>query len=55
MVIQKGSTGGVEVKLGDAWLRPEEISAKILAKIKADVEAKLGEKVTILKLEKVED
>jgi molecular chaperone DnaK len=44
--IQKGSTGGVEVKLGDAWLRPEEISAKILAKIKADVEAKLGEKIT---------
>lgn len=44
--IQKGSTGGVEVKLGDQWLRPEEISAKILAKIKADVEAKLGEKIT---------
>lgn len=44
--IQKGSTGGVEVKLGDEWLRPEEISAKILSKIKADVEAKLGEKVT---------
>lgn len=44
--IQKGSTGGVEVKLGDQWLRPEEISAKILAKIKTDVEAKLGEKIT---------
>jgi len=44
--LQKGSTGGVEVKLGDQWLRPEEISAKILSKIKADVEAKLGEKVT---------
>jgi molecular chaperone DnaK len=44
--IQKGSTGGVEVKLGEQWLRPEEISAKILAKIKADVEAKLGEKIT---------
>jgi len=44
--IQKGSTGGVEVKLGDQWLRPEEISAKILSKIKADVEAKLGEKIT---------
>jgi molecular chaperone DnaK len=44
--IQKGSTGGVEVKLGDGWLRPEEISAKILGKIKADVEAKLGEKIT---------
>ena len=44
--IQKGKNGGVEVKMGDSWMRPEEISAKILAKIKADVEAKLGEKVT---------
>ena len=44
--IQKGGTGGVEVKMGDQWLRPEEISAKILGKIKADVEAKLGEKIT---------
>lgn len=44
--IQKGSTGGVEVKLGSQWLRPEEISAKILSKIKADIEAKLGEKIT---------
>ncbi len=44
--IQKGSTGGVEVKIGDKWMRPEEISAMILGKIKADVEAKLGEKIT---------
>jgi len=44
--IQKGSTGGVESKMGDKWLRPEEISAMILSKIKADVEAKLGEKIT---------
>ncbi len=44
--IQKGANGGVEVKLGDQWQRPEEISAKILAKIKSDVEAKLGEKIT---------
>jgi molecular chaperone DnaK len=44
--IQKGSTGGVEVKMGDKLLRPEEISAMILSKIKADVEAKLGEKIT---------
>ncbi|MFA6392518.1 MAG: molecular chaperone DnaK [Candidatus Paceibacterota bacterium] len=44
--IQKGSTGGVEVKMGDKWLRPEEISAMILSKIKTDVEAKLGEKIT---------
>ena len=44
--IKKGSTGGVEVKIGEQWLRPEEISAKILSKIKADVEAKLGEKIS---------
>lgn len=44
--IRKGSTGGVEVKMGDTFIRPEEISAKILGKIKADVESKLGEKVT---------
>src|SRR3990167_2631606 len=44
--VQKGATGGVEVKIGDKWMRPEEISAMILGKIKADVEAKLGEKIT---------
>jgi len=44
--IQKGKDGGVEGKLADKWLRPEEISAMILSKIKADVEAKLGEKIT---------
>jgi len=44
--IQKGKDGGVEVNIGDKWYRPEEISAMILSKIKADVEAKLGEKIT---------
>mgnify|MGYP006051080747 CR=1 FL=1 len=44
--IQKGANGGVEVKIGDKWMRPEEVSAMILSKIKADVEAKTGEKVT---------
>ncbi len=44
--IQKGANGGVEVKIGDKWMRPEEVSAMILSKIKADVEAKLGEKIT---------
>jgi molecular chaperone DnaK len=44
--VQKAANGGVEVKLGDKLMRPEEISAMILSKIKADVEAKLGEKIT---------
>ncbi len=44
--IQKGQDGGVEVKIGEKWMRPEEVSAMILTKIKTDVEAKLGEKIT---------
>ncbi len=43
---RKGANGGIEVKLGEDWKRPEEISAMILQKIKADVEAKIGAKVT---------
>lgn len=39
------SDGGVVVKLGDKDHRPEEISAMILQKLKADAEAKLGEKI----------
>ncbi len=44
--ISKGPNGAVSVKMGDKNLSPEEISAMILQKIKADVEAKLGEKIT---------
>lgn len=44
--IDKSDNGGVQVKIGEEWKRPEEISAMILSKIKADVEAKLGEKIT---------
>jgi molecular chaperone DnaK len=44
--IDKDAQGGVTVKLGDKNYRPEEVSAMILQKIKTDVEAKLGEKIT---------
>jgi len=43
--IRESSSGGVEVKMNDRWYRPEEISAMILQKIKADAEEKLGEKI----------
>lgn len=42
----KSGANGVEVRLGDKDYRPEEISAMILSKLKADAEAKLGEKIT---------
>lgn len=44
--ISKGDNDGVKVKMTDKDYRPEEVSAMILSKIKADVEAKLGEKIT---------
>ena len=44
--IRKGSSGDVEVKLGNEWKKPAEISAMILQKLKADAEDKLGEKIT---------
>ena len=39
------SDGGVEIKMGEKWLTPIEISSMVLQKIKADAEEKLGEKV----------
>ena len=44
--VAKSTNGGIEVKLADKMYRPEEISAMILQKLKADAEARLGEKIT---------
>jgi molecular chaperone DnaK len=44
--VRKASNGGVEVKIGDKWMTPEEVSAMILQKFKQDAEARLGEKIT---------
>ena len=44
--MRKSKSDGVEVKMGDSWYTPQEISAKILAKMKKDAEEFLGEKVT---------
>lgn len=43
--MRKSSSGGVEVKMGDKWYTPQEISAKVLAKMKKDAEEFLGEEV----------
>ena len=44
--IREKADGGVEVKIGDKWFSPQEISAMILQKLKQDAEDKLGEKIT---------
>ena len=44
--VREKSDGGVEVKMGDNWHTPQEISAMILQKLKQDAEDKLGEKIT---------
>ncbi len=44
--MRKSSSGGVEVKMGDKWYTPQEISAKLLAKMKKDAEEYLGQDIT---------
>lgn len=44
--VRKSSNGGVEVDMNGTWYRPEELSAMILQKLKADAEARLGETIT---------
>jgi molecular chaperone DnaK len=44
--VGSAENAGVKVKLGEKWFTPEEVSAMILGKLKADAEAKLGEKIT---------
>ncbi len=44
--IRQGANDSVEVKIGDKWYTPAEISAMVLAKLKADAETKLGGKIT---------
>ena len=43
---KKSENGGIDVKMGDKWYRPEEISAMIIQKLKADAEARIGETIT---------
>jgi len=44
--VKKSENGGVLVEMNGKDYRPEEVSAMILQKMKADAEAKTGEKIT---------
>jgi len=44
--LKEGSNKDVEIKMGDKFYKPAEISAMVLQKLKADAEDRLGEKIT---------
>ena len=44
--IRESKDGGIEIKMGEKWLKPAEISAMVLRKLKTDAEEKLGETIT---------
>ena len=43
--MREASGGGVEVKMGEIWYKPPEVSAMVLQKLKMDAEDRLGEKI----------
>ncbi len=43
--LQKAPNGDVQIRMGERWLSPQELSAKILGKLKRDAEAFLGDTV----------
>ncbi len=43
--IREAKDGSIEIKMGEKWYKPVEISAMILQKLKKDAEIKIGEKI----------
>ena len=43
--IKESDKGGVEIKMGDKWYAPAEVSSMVLQKLKQDAEERLGEEI----------
>ena len=43
--IRESDKGGVDIKMGDKWYAPAEISSMVLQKLKQDAEERLGEEI----------
>jgi len=43
--MREAKNDGIEIKMGEKWYRPAEISAMILQKLKKDAESRIGEKI----------